>query len=55
MKELADNTFKSKENGGKFSKWVKNTVGKAEIADYEKFLLFPQCFQKTLIIMRESR
>ena len=30
----------------KFSKWVKNTVGKGEIARYEQFLLFPQCFQK---------
>ena len=24
----------------------KNTVGKGEIARYEQFLLFPQCFQK---------
>ena len=23
-----------------------NTVGKEEIARYEQFLLFPQCFQK---------
>ena len=23
-----------------------NTVGKGEIARYEQFLLFPQCFQK---------
>ena len=28
-------------------KWVENTVGKGEIARYEQFLLFPQCFQKT--------
>ena len=28
-------------------KWVKNTAGKGEIAHYEQFLLFPQCFQKT--------
>ena len=27
----------------------KNTVGKGEIARYEQFLLFPQCFQKTCI------
>ena len=26
-------------------KWVENTVGKGEIARYEQFLLFPQCFQ----------
>ena len=29
------------------SKWVENAVGKGEIARYEQFLLFPQCFQKT--------
>ena len=34
------------ENGRKLSKWVENTVGKGEIARYEQFLLFPQCFQK---------
>ena len=28
------------------SKQVANTVGKGEIARYEQFLLFPQCFQK---------
>ena len=26
---------------------VENTVVKGEIARYEQFLLFPQCFQKT--------
>ena len=26
--------------------WVENTVRKGEIARYEQFLLFPQCFQK---------
>ena len=36
------------ENGRKFSKQVENTLGKAEIARYEQFLLFPQCFQNTL-------
>ena len=25
---------------------MENTVGKGEIAHYEQFLLFPQCFQK---------
>ena len=34
--------------GGMFSERVENTVGKGEIARYEQFLLFPQCFQKTL-------
>ena len=40
------NNFKLDENGRKLSKWVENTVGKGEIACYEQFLLFPQCFQK---------
>ena len=30
-------------------KWVENTVGKGEIARFEQFLLFPQCFQKTYL------
>ena len=33
--------------GKTFFKWVENTVGKGEIARYEQFLVFPQCFQKT--------
>ena len=37
------------ENGGKLSKRVENTVGKGEIARYEQFLLFPQCFQKACL------
>ena len=32
-----------------FAKQVENTVGKGEIARYEQFLLFPQCFQKNCI------
>ena len=47
MKELADDNFKFDENGRKFSKRVENIVGKGEIAHYEQFLLFSQCFQKT--------
>ena len=47
MKEFADDNFKFDENGRIFSKMVENTVGKGEIARYEQFLLFPQCFQKT--------
>ena len=39
--------FNFDENGSKFSKRVENTVGKGEIACYEQFLLFWQCFQKT--------
>ena len=47
LKEIADDNFKFDENGKKFSKLVENTVGKGEIARYEQFLLFPQCFQNT--------
>ena len=47
LKEFADDNSKFDENGRKLSKRVGNTVGKGEIAHYEKFLLFPQCLQKT--------
>ena len=47
LKEFAEDNFKLDENGCKFSKKVENTVGKGEIARYEQFLLFSQCFQKT--------
>ena len=46
LKEFADHNFKFDENGRKLSKRIENTVGKKEIACYEQFLLFPQCFQK---------
>ena len=46
MKEFADDNFKFDENGRELFKRIKNTVGKGEIARYEQFLLFPQCFQK---------
>ena len=46
LKEFADNNFKSDENDRKLSERVENSVGKGEIARYEQFLLFPQCFQK---------
>ena len=46
MLKFADHIFKFDENGRKLSKRVENTVGKGEIARYEQFLLFPQCFQK---------
>ena len=47
LKEFADDNFNSVENGRKLFKQVENTVGKGEIARYEQFLLFPQCFQKS--------
>ena len=37
-----------------FLDWVKNIVEKEEIARYEQFLLFPQCFQK-LSVVDESK
>ena len=46
MKEFADDNFRVDENSRKLFKQVENTVGKGEIARYEQFLLFPQCFQK---------
>ena len=46
MKEFANDDFKFDINGRKFSKLVETNVGKGEIARYEQFLLFPQCFQK---------
>ena len=45
-KEFADNSFRFDENVRKFSKRVENIVGQGEIAHYEQFLLFPQCFKK---------
>ena len=45
---IADNkNFKFDEDGKKFSGWIKKTLGKGEIAHYEQFLLFQQCFQMT--------
>ena len=36
--------------GIQLSAWVENIVGKGEIARYEQFLLFPQCFQKQSVV-----
>ena len=47
LTEFADDNFEFDENIRKFFKQAQNTVGKGEIAHYEQFLLFPQCFQKT--------
>ena len=37
-------------NGVQLSDRVQNIVGKGEIAHYEQFLLFPQCFQKLSVV-----
>ena len=36
--------------GRQFSDCVENIAGKEEIARYEQFLLFPQCFQKLSVV-----
>ena len=46
-KGFADDNFEFDEKGRKSTKRVENTVGKGEIARYQRFLLFPQCFEKT--------
>ena len=46
LKDFADDNLKFEENGRKLFKPVENIVGKEEIARYEQFVLFPQCFQK---------
>ena len=40
LKEFADDNSKLDKNGSSFSKRVKNTMGKGEIAFYKQFLLF---------------
>ena len=45
--EFADDNIKFYDNGRQFSEMLENAVGKGEIARYEQFLLFQQCFQKT--------
>ena len=50
LKQSADDNIEFNLNSRKFSNLVENTVGKAEIARYEQFLLFPQCFQKACFL-----
>ena len=47
LKDVAGNNFNFGENDREFFMGEENTVGKGETAQYEQFLLFPQCFQKT--------
>ena len=37
------------------SDWLENISGKGEIACYEQFLLFPQCFQKLFVADASKR
>ena len=46
IERFADSNLKYEENGRKLFNPVENTVGKGDIARYEQYLLFPQCFQK---------
>ena len=50
MKEFADDNIKFDKNGRKFFKRIENAAGNGEIARYQRFLLFPQCFQKTCTV-----
>ena len=45
-KEFADNKLKVAGMMISLLDWVENTVGKGEVAGYQHFLLFPQCFLK---------
>ena len=47
LKVFADDNFEFDENAREISKRVENPVGKGEIALFEQFLLFTQCFEKT--------
>ena len=47
MKQYADINFKFDENGRKLKKYRKQWE-MGEIVRYKQFLLYPQCFQKTL-------
>ena len=38
------------DGGIQLSDLVEHVVGKEEIARYEQFLLFPQCFQKLSVV-----
>ena len=43
LKEFADDNFIVDENERKFSTWLENTVGKGEIARYERRLVLQTC------------
>ena len=50
LKEFAEDNCKFDESGRELSKLVENNVGKGEIAHYEQFILFQQCFQRTCTV-----
>ena len=55
LKDIADDNFKFDENDRKFSKRVEYTAGKREIARYEQFLVFPQCFIRFVLQTRKNQ
>ena len=48
LKASADDNINVTQNVKVVFPWIENIVGKEENAGYQHFLLFPQCFQKTL-------
>ena len=44
LKQFADDNSKFNETVKELSKRIKNSVETGEVARYEHFLLFPQCF-----------
>ena len=55
LKEFTDNNFEFDDNGEKLSKRIENTVEKGEIARYEQFLFFPQCFKRLVLQIRKNK
>ena len=55
LKELENDNFIFDQNGRKFSKNVENAVETREIARYEQFPLFPQCFKKMVLQTRKNQ
>ena len=47
LKEFADDNLRFDQSGSKLFKKVENTMREGEIARYEQFLFFPQCFEKS--------
>ena len=55
LRELADDNFIFDENGGKFSKWAENTVGKGEIAWCGQFLFSQSVFKRLVLQTLKTR
>ena len=55
MEKFADGKLKFDENGRNFLKWMENTEGKGEIANYEQFLLFPLFSERVVLQTQENQ